>query len=108
MSDESKNPFLPERPQQRERLETRREKPRVPESGLERLHQLPDLHDHLVAIGHPEACAGIYTCDPWKYEPILLDELIKERAGENDPERLAKIRGLISIGSIALTSPRPA
>jgi len=83
----------------------RREKRSGPGAELERLHQLPDLHDHLVAIGHPEACSGIFTCDPWKYEPILLDELISERAGANDPTRLAEIRGLIRAGSW-MSSPR--
>lgn len=45
-----------------------------------------------------EACDGIIGCDPWKYEPFLVDELFKARGG-GDAVATKKLRGLIRAGS---------
>lgn len=65
----------------------------------EHLHSVTDLHAYLEERGHTDACAHVYRCDPWKYEPILLDDLIAERVGANDPVRINALRGLIRAGS---------
>ncbi len=46
-----------------------------------------------------EACDNVFGCDPWKYEPVLLDELFTERRGSADPEKIKQLRGLIRAGS---------
>lgn len=75
-----------------------RERARFSENA-EHLHSVTDLHAYLEERGHKDACAHAYSCDPWKYEPILLDDLIAERAGANDPARINTLRGLIRAGS---------
>ncbi len=78
---------------------------------------LDDLKDHLNLVRASrrlqgeerqrisEACDNIMGCDPWKYEPFLLDELFLERNGNNDTDKVHKLRGLIRAGSW-MTYPR--
>lgn len=75
---------------------SRQERARV---DLERFLSVTDLHDHLEANGHLEACEHAFKCDPWKYEPILLEELIGELASDGNPERVNRLRKLIRAGS---------
>jgi len=65
---------------------------------FEHLHSVLDLHRYLEESGHGEACKNLYSCDPWKYEPILLEELEKHRGSP-------RLRGLIRAGSW-MTYPR--
>ncbi len=45
------------------------------------------------------ACSEAYSCDPWKYEPVLLDRLIALRQADGDQEDIDRLRGLIRAGS---------
>lgn len=76
-----------------------RERETADRPHLEHVHSVTHLYEYLEQSGRKEACANLYSCDPWKYEPLLLDDLIKERAGTNDPDRLNELRGLIRAGS---------
>jgi hypothetical protein len=72
---------------------------------LEHLHSFSDLQEFLdkarrdrrlmpeerARLG--EACDSLVGCDPWKYEPFLMDELFRELRGEADPERIRELRG---------------
>jgi hypothetical protein len=117
------NPFRPKppqrEPQQRQRRPTRRiisthmEGPRSPaeitraraertqeKTGAEKkVATVSDLRDYLVARGRADACLNLFDCDPWTYEPILLDALIRERATSGDSQTINQLRGLIRAGS---------
>jgi hypothetical protein len=45
------------------------------------------------------ACSEVYSCDPWKYEPVLLDALIIAREAEAPQEDIDRLRALIRAGS---------
>lgn len=77
----------------------RREKQERDARELETFASVSDLHDYLEERGHVDACAHVFKCDPWKYEPILLDDLIDERIGSNDPKKIDRLRKLIRAGS---------
>ncbi len=53
-----------------------------------------------------EACNNIMGCDPWKYEPFLIDELFRERREGNDPAEVRRLRSFIRAGSW-MSYPRP-
>lgn len=81
-----------------------------------RMPMIFDLHAYLEKRGHTEACESVYSCDPWKYEPILYQDLgllQLERDETQDETRkkeldgeISKLRGLIRAGS-CLTYDRP-
>jgi hypothetical protein len=118
-----KNPFAkmpeppaPESSRIRKPPETQRESmPAKPQ--LEHLHSFTDLQEFLDKARRErrlpeeerarlkEACNNIMGCDPWKYEPFLMDELFRERRGNNNPEAVRRLRGLIRAGSW-MTYPR--
>ncbi len=89
------NPFLP--------FST----PTIPE-GPEHLHLIHDLQAYLAEprtqeraferLQRETACADVFRCDPWKYEPLLLDDLLKARTFQL-PEEIQQLRGLIRAGS---------
>lgn len=89
------NPFLP--------FST----PTIPE-GPEHLYLIHDLQAYLAEPRMQEraferfqretACADVFQCDPWKYEPLLLDDLLKARTFQS-PEEIHQLRGLIRAGS---------
>ena len=62
-----------------------------------------DLQEHLEKSGLKDACQqvveGVSECDPWKYEGVLLDQLILARANSRSPEA-KNIRDLIWVGSV--------
>jgi len=64
-----------------------------------------ELAAYLAHTGHPKACARISDCDPWKYEPFVLDDLIRERITSNRLSHIKKLRELIRAGS-CMTYPR--
>lgn len=78
---------------------------------FERLYSFTDLQEFLakarrdrrLAEGERqrlgEACDSLIGCDPWKYEPFLMDELFRERRENDDPEAVRRLRGLIRAGS---------
>ena len=72
---------------------------------LEHIKYVKDLSNWLEARGHKEACVHLRRsredrCDPWKYEPILLEELYKLKASRGtDRTELNEIRKLIRAGS---------
>jgi hypothetical protein len=84
---------------------------------LEHIHSFTDLQGFLdkahrdrrlpneerLRLG--EACDSLVGCDPWKYEPFLMDELFRERRGAADPGRIRELRGFIRAGSW-MTYPR--
>ncbi|MEK7116505.1 MAG: hypothetical protein AAB879_03860 [Patescibacteria group bacterium] len=74
---------------------------------LEHIATVPDLHDYLEGHGHLDACEHVFFCDPWTYEPILLDDLTHEleKGVRSDHERIARLRKLIRAGSW-MTAPR--
>ncbi len=74
---------------------------------LERVATVLDLHEYLETHGHLEACEHVFSCDPWIYEPILLDDLTHEREHDarTDSERVTRLRKLIRAGSW-MTYPR--
>lgn len=45
------------------------------------------------------ACLESYTCDPWSYEPILLDQLVHAKEAHKHSEEIQKLRSLIRAGS---------
>lgn len=64
------------------------------------MHSVTDLHKWLEDRGHVEACSNLYRCDPWKYEPLLLEELYRLKRTEGaDAAELNEIRGMIRAGS---------
>lgn len=67
----------------------------------ERILTIADLHQELLDLEHPEACESVFKCDPWKYEPILLHELMRERSKKDamDAARIERLRKLIRAGS---------
>lgn len=67
-------------------------------NDLEHLHQTNELQIHLAQNGHPEACASPISCDPWIYEPILLQE-IKDARKQNDAQACNHLRGLMRAAS---------
>lgn len=85
---------------------------------LEHIANLYDLEDHLQSVrvklkDKPaeqrliaDACDNVMGCDPWKYEPFVLDELFAERRKAGDPEAVRRLRGLIRAGSWT-SYPRP-
>lgn len=75
-------------------------------ADIERMTAPTELSTYLAEHGHEDACLHAYSCDPWKYEPVLFDDLVKERMGANDPQSIAELRGLIRAGSW-MTYPRP-
>jgi len=90
------NPFaLSARPQER----------RPKAERVERLHSMEDLRAYLIDQKHPEGCVNAFFCDPWDYEPVLLDKLIHARAAEADQTEIDTLRGLIRAGTV-MTSPR--
>ncbi len=46
-----------------------------------------------------KACTGEYSCDPFKYEPILLELLNEEKVKNSNPQKINELRGLIRAGS---------
>lgn len=118
------NPFLvPPTPPAPESSRT----PKIPEAKrevlpakpeLEHIANLSDLHGYLEVMraklrNKPEerqmlaeACDNIIGCDPWKYEPFLIDELFRERREGKDPVEIRKLRGFIRAGSW-MSYPRP-
>jgi len=98
-----KDPIFPTNrplsPSEAAREQRSRKEGRVQRSETEHLHTLVDLQTYLKIRGHAEACDNAFSCDPWKYEPILLDDLIKERLRADDPEKMNELRGLIRAGS---------
>jgi len=82
----------------------RREKEKL--GGYERLHTILDLNRYLNERPNGgEACVSRFDCDPWKYEPLLLDDLIKARSQNAPQTRIDELRGLIRAGSW-MTYPR--
>lgn len=75
----------------------RERSPFAPQPDLVKLKM--DLFNHLTKIGRSDVCADVYDCNPWRYEPILLDDLIHQRLSNGDPEDMAKLRKLIYAGS---------
>lgn len=118
-----RNPFaeMPEPPAPessrvpKAKTERREAEPARPK--LEHLHSFTDLQEFLDKARRDrrlsadeqarlhEACDNLIGCDPWKYEPFLMDELFRERRGGNDPEAVRRLRGLIRAGSW-MTYPR--
>lgn len=45
------------------------------------------------------ACLEAYTCDPWAYEPVLLDTLVRAKETHEKPEKIQELRALIRAGS---------
>ncbi|MFZ2803757.1 MAG: hypothetical protein WA001_00890 [Patescibacteria group bacterium] len=90
----------PRKPADIARARMEREQPKKDE---EHITSVKELHDYLVSKGHQEACNNLYSCDPWMYEPILLDELIAERAQASSRSTskgsVDKLRELIRAGS---------
>ncbi|MBI5655128.1 hypothetical protein HZC53_05775 [Candidatus Uhrbacteria bacterium] len=96
---------------------TREASPSRPD--LEHIANLYDLQAHLQSVraklkNKPaeqrliaDACDNVMGCDPWKYEPYLLDELFRERRNNTDPETVPRLRGLIRAGSWT-SYPRPS
>jgi len=103
------NPFAPPTPPEERQVRVGPQ--------LERIHSLSDvitfLNERARRRNLPErdrkalaeACNDIAGCDPWTYEPFMLDELFRERRGSNDPARINELRGLIRAGSW-MTYPR--
>jgi len=106
-------PFIPEAAPRPPELRAVRQKTKERPATLrfERMLSLEDLQKHLTllltsrrvqgeeATNIREACDNVFGCDPWKYEPVLIDELFSERRNENNPEKIREIRGLIRAGS---------
>ncbi len=58
------------------------------------------IEDVIKEIKHLErACSEAYSCDPWKYEPVLLDDLIRLHHDAAPYDYINHIRGLIRAGS---------
>ncbi|MDQ7814963.1 MAG: hypothetical protein RDU25_04135 [Patescibacteria group bacterium] len=106
------HPFLEAAvPQPRQLKPAERKKETLALSRFERIISLEDLQNHLTSLlasrrlkgteeqNVREACDNVFGCDPWKYEPILLDQLFAERRGAADPEKINRLRGLIRAGS---------
>lgn len=81
-----------------------RENQRKPKPDAEHFASVVDLHGYLERRGHAEACKHAYSCDPWKYEPVLFDDLIAARIKEDKPGQ-DELRGIIRAGSW-MTYPR--
>lgn len=108
-------PAVPESSRVRKLPETGREA-RPARPALEHLHSFKDLQafldqarrdrtlprDERTRLG--QACDNLIGCDPWKFEPYLMDELYRELRG-GDPEGIRRLRGLIRAGSW-MTYPR--
>jgi hypothetical protein len=95
-------------PSEANREREARENERKQTKGLEHLASVTKLHAWLEERGHTEACANLYRCDPWKYEPILLDELYKLKSrGDVDTKELNELRGMIRAGSWMTYERRP-
>lgn len=79
----------------------RREHAQPSRAETEHLKYVRDLDAYLKEHGHADTCETLYAnvkCDPWKYEPILLKDLMGiRRTGDRNDVRL--IRELIRAGS---------
>lgn len=81
-------------------LRRQREAERKEKTPIEHLHSVTHLHAWLEERGHADACSNLYRCDPWKYEPILLEELYRLKiSGGADATDLNELRGMIRAGS---------
>ncbi len=89
----------PRTPNEIARARKERAQGHEPEAGIEHMPSVTDLYAYLKTHGHEEACANAYSCDPWKYEPVLFEDLIDIRATTNDAVALRELRGLIRAGS---------
>jgi len=95
---------------------TQREKRQNINGDIEHLPSVTDLHAYLEQHGHADACAHAYSCDPWKYEPIMcqdlglmlgkLSEEYDHTKRENLEYEINELRGLIRAGSW-MTYERP-
>lgn len=81
-----------------------RENQRKPKPDAEHFASIVDLHSYLDRRGYEEACKHAYSCDPWKYEPVLFTDLIKARINDDKPLQ-NELRELIRAGSW-MTYPR--
>lgn len=70
---------------------------------LTRILGVSHLKKFLEVRGHADACAqvesSITECNPWAFEPVLLDELIRARLQHVNPETMNKLRDLVRAGS---------
>lgn len=92
----------------RKRTEEQRGRELIGGKVMEHMHSIHDLRDYLAEPRQNEtpiqrreretACANSFTCNPWKYEPLLLDDLIQARVMES-PQDIHKLRGIIRAGS---------
>ena len=78
--------------------------PRVDTQDREKeIYVTTDVSAYLEDTGRKELCENIFTCDKWKVEPVLLEEL----AHEQDDTKRNKLRGLIRAVSNFPPDRRP-
>ena len=81
-----------------ERLETMAAAPGLsPASANTLQHKAQDVRHEIERL--EKACGEAYSCNPWRYEPELLDKLMSLRSSGASSAAIDRIRGLIRAGS---------
>lgn len=92
----------------KQRLAEGRTRETIQGTEIEHLHSMKSLVEYLEEprenekpaerIARETACSEAFSCNPWKYEPLLLDDLLKARIMQSADD-IQQMRGLIRAGS---------